>query len=582
MRTSLRARLLVLFIALAAAPILALGVWTYVQSMNALESLLGRQTAELAERAAAAISERAALLESDLLLIAENVETQALFSALGGDRPGTGQRAAADRFLAAVWDRIADDYESIDLLSTDGAPVIRLRRPGDMQIEPRGRTWTARRDIRDGEDGRVLGTVVARIRVDPMLPIEQLATRFGERGETVVVDRVTGLVLHHPDPRWLGAPFEFIEDGEARVSSVVAVDEPPWDVIASASTAEFAPPFRAMNTLNLAVVLAVTITMTIAFALMLRRSTHSLTRLTSAADAVGRGDFAPVLPRAGDDEVGRLAGAFAVMVAKIRSMISEVEQSRQMAVLGEFAAHVSHEIRNPLTSIKLNLQSLERDAAEGRIPDDARVPIDITLREIRRLESVVRGVLDLARQPAAERGTVSLHAIAANAIELIRPQAERQHVEIRARLDAERDLVFGAAEPLGSAVLNLLLNALDAMPDGGSLVVESRTIRGDHPSVADAGEPGIALSVRDSGPGVPGHMRDEVFRPFHTGKPGGTGLGLPLARRIVAEHGGRLFLADPDARDDDAGGARFVLELPVCDGSDRHSTADGVSSPGSP
>jgi signal transduction histidine kinase len=570
---TLRRRLLALFLALATAPILALGGLTYVQSVRALESLLGRQTAELASRASAGISDRMMLRESDLLLLTENAQTQRLFREMADHgQASAAAREAAERFLPAVWAQVRDSYESIELLTTEGRVIMRLgETAGPEASDPRPRTWLARREIRDGSGERLLGILSAQLRVDPLLPTALLETRFGSAGRTIVVDRTSGRVVYHVEPSRIGRPLsDLLPSGtnvavdasasplhigggdSARVASVVALNEPPWSVIATAATAEFAGPFHAMRTLNLAVVLAVTAAMTLVFVVMLRRSTQSLTRLTSAADAVGRGEFAPVLPAAGDDEVGRLTTAFAAMVTRIRTMIVELEQSRQMAVLGEFAAHVSHEIRNPLTSIKLNLQSLERDVRAGTIPADARVPLEITLREIRRLESVVRGVLDLTRQPSPNREVTSLHRILQNAVDLVHAQAERQGISLQLELAASQDGVRAAVERLGSAVLNLLLNAVDAMPEGGSLDISTASVLDEN------GCAGIVVLVRDTGPGVPDEMRDAIFRPFHTGKPGGTGLGLPLARRIAEEHGGRLVLEPPGRR-----GAVFRLELPL-------------------
>jgi signal transduction histidine kinase len=127
---------------------------------------------------------------------------------------------------------------------------------------------------------------------------------------------------------------------------------------------------------------------TLVFSQMVRRTTRSLEDLTTATAVVGEGNFTPEFPRAGTDEVGRLTTSFGTMVNKVRETVAEIQASRQMAVLGEFAAHLSHEVRNPLTSIKLNLQKPERDQREGRLPDSAAVPLGIALRESARLDDV--------------------------------------------------------------------------------------------------------------------------------------------------------------------------------------------------
>ena len=140
----------------------------------------------------------------------------------------------------------------------------------------------------------------------------------------------------------------------------------------------------------------------IGFLVLLWRSTRSLGMLTVAADAVGRGNLEPELPRAGGDEVGRLASAFHIMTRRVRETMADIERSRQMAAVGQFASQIAHEIRNPLTSIKLNLQKLERAARAGRMPGESERPLEITLREIDRLDRVVHGVLQLGRARVVE------------------------------------------------------------------------------------------------------------------------------------------------------------------------------------
>jgi two-component system sensor histidine kinase AtoS len=288
------------------------------------------------------------------------------------------------------------------------------------------------------------------------------------------------------------------------------------------------------------------------FVQLLRRATRSLEELTRAADAVGAGNLAPELPLAGRDEVGRLSAAFDVMTRRLREMISQVESSRQLAILGEFASQLAHEIRNPLTSIKLNLQGLARDARSGDVSETSSASIDICLREIGRLDQVVGGVLALAHSGPADSAPRSLNSLAEQSLRLIRDQAAAQRVSIVAELDATPDIVLADDSRLQGAILNLVLNALAAMPSGGTL-----TVRTDE---TPDGSPFVRLHVVDTGAGIEQEARERVFRPFHTSRPGGTGLGLPIARRTVEAHGGRLVLSDPVAADQ---GAWFIVELPL-------------------
>jgi signal transduction histidine kinase len=224
-----------------------------------------------------------------------------------------------------------------------------------------------------------------------------------------------------------------------------------------------------------------------------------------------------------------------------------------LAVVGQFASQLSHEIRNPLTSIKLNLQSLQRDAAAGRMPEESARPVDICLREVSRLDRVVRGVLDVARTRVVTREPCSVHAALAEALEVLRAQIEEQSIEVHEDLRASRDTVRGDAEQLKGVLLNLLLNAAEAMPDGGTLWVSTETR-----DAAETGASVIRVRVADEGPGVPAELRERIFEPFFSTKEEGVGFGLALAQHAVEEHDGTLTLADSAEI-----GAVFVVELPL-------------------
>ena len=223
--------------------------------------------------------------------------------------------------------------------------------------------------------------------------------------------------------------------------------------------------------MNLFLVLLVAGVASVAFILVVRRGTRSLIALTSAADQVGAGDFAPRLPESGQDEVGRLTTAFGLMVEKLDEMVRQIETSRHMAVVGEFASQVSHEIRNPLTALKLNLQTLQRAANSGRIPEDQGPAVDTCLQEIQRLDRVVKGVLALGRPQTSVHEPCSLHGILEATFRVFRPQAEERGIQLKHDLEAREDYVSGDAEHLEAAFLNLLLNSFDAAGEGGRILV---------------------------------------------------------------------------------------------------------------
>lgn len=563
---SLRTKVLGLFLLLAAVPLIGLGAFEYWRSHRAVEALLASQNARIAGRVAEVIEGRAALLESDLLLLSENTETQRWLGLPGDSSADSALAREGRRFLDDMWSRIGAGYAGLQLTDAQGQLLYDAGREEESGGMNRGALDPAERPVHDLLTGRLIGMVRLRPILEALVPVEVIATGFGDQGFGMVVDRSSGRILYHPDamvrPRpaidVLGAGFrpdQFVSprgtfrhraSDTLRVAAYASITALPWMVVMSGAVNEFAAPFEDVGRTTLLLFLAVAVLATVTFGTFLRRTTRSLEELTAAAAVVGGGDFSPRLPVAGGDEVGRLTTSFGGMVARVRDMMDEIRASRQMAVLGEFAAQLSHEIRNPLTAIKLNLQKIERVTRDTGAAAEVARPLEIALREVGRLDGVVRGVLDLARQEPEPREPRSLHAVVREALEVVADQAGAQGVRLSVGLAATDDRVLLSPGRIKGALLNLFLNALEVMPSGGVLQVDSRN-----------GNSTVEVTVADTGPGIREDQRAAIFRPFATTKPGGTGLGLPLARRAIEEHGGTLGVEESSQ------GARLVIRLPV-------------------
>ena len=240
-------------------------------------------------------------------------------------------------------------------------------------------------------------------------------------------------------------------------------------------------------------------------------------------------------------EADRLTEHVERMLEELRQREHEVLRAEQLAAVGQLAAGVAHEVRNPLTSVKLLVQTA-LEAREELTREDLRV----IESEIRRVEHSLQTFLDFARPPRAERRPTDLADVVRRVFDLLRPRAERQRVILS--LEASGDLTLPAdAGQLRQVLLNLGLNALDAMPHDGTLTVTARRTRG----MAE-------LEVADTGPGVSKDMLSRLFQPFASGKDTGLGLGLVISRRIIEDHGGTLGAANRVG-----GGASFFLRLPV-------------------
>jgi signal transduction histidine kinase len=302
-------------------------------------------------------------------------------------------------------------------------------------------------------------------------------------------------------------------------------------------------------------VLTIALSIILAFALLLARATRSLRGLTRAAEEIGAGNLDPWLPPPGKGELGQLTLALSRMARQIRETIQQVEESGRLAVVGQLSAYLAHEIRNPLSSIKMNLQRMHRWARKGRIPPFTQEPVEISLAEVERLGAAVAGVLQLSRTHDAPQQMLSLHQVVAEASALLSEKFERQGVVLDLALDASADRVLGRLGQIKSMILNLMINALEAQPQGGYLGVQSELLRS-----TEDGRPLIALRFRDRGSGVPPELSSQIFEPFFTTKDGGSGIGLAVAMQAVTENGGRLYLEEP--REDPAG-AEFVVAFPL-------------------
>ncbi len=557
----LRVKVIGLFLLLGMLPLLGLGAVEYIRSIRAVEALLVAQNARLAQRAAASLAVRTKRLESDVLLLSDNAESQRWLRRSLTDSTST---AELQRFLDDAWIQLRGSYRDVVVTDARGRSLT----VSDDRVDAGDALAPFVHTIRDDATGRELGAVQVRPRLSSLLRAEELSPGFGERGYGAVVDRRSGDVLYHSeaenlrrelatvfgpavDVLQLSAPtgsLRFVSGDTAYVAAFHEVPGASWTVVMSAAVPEFSAPFVEVGRSTVLIFSGVAIMSSMLFGTLIGRVTRSLEELTSAASVVGAGNFAPLLPRAGADEVGRLSAAFGGMVRRVRDMMEEIRSQRQMAVLGEFAAQLSHEVRNPLTAIKMNLQRIERFLGAQDTPPDTSQSMTIALREVQRLDDVVRGVLQLARHPADTRETRSLNGMLREVCEVLQDQCVAQRVTLSIALTDGADTVPADSARFKGAMLNLMNNALDAMPDGGRLLLETRVADGRW-----------QLTITDSGPGIPPESRSRIFRPFETTKSVGTGLGLPLARRAIEEHGGTLELVDAPV----GIGATFVIRIPV-------------------
>ena len=225
-------------------------------------------------------------------------------------------------------------------------------------------------------------------------------------------------------------------------------------------------------------------------------------------------------------------------------------QAEKLALVGKLAAGVAHSVRNPLTSVKMRLFSLERSLD---LSPPQREDFEVISEEIRHLDTIVRNFLEFSRPPRPKFQHVSPSEVVDMTLVLLRHRLETYGVDVRVVRETPLPEVDVDPEQLKEALVNLLLNACDAMGDNGRIEITEQTGFMD-----PLGRVAI-LQLADSGPGIPPEVQDKIFQPFFSTKEEGTGLGLAIAKRILEEHGGYIHVK-PSERNQ---GATFVLVLPI-------------------
>jgi signal transduction histidine kinase len=587
---SLRTKMLLLFAIFAVLPLVLVGLVSYVQSVRALSDVIARRNADRAEVVAQALDRAIESRRLVLRSFARDAAASRLDTAAGvsGSGAAPGRLPDVEPWMAGI--ELHDRRGN--LLAAAGTPGRGACRSGyDERIalsEP----------IRDA--GAHVATLTAYLPFENLLARELSAWALGATGYLMIVERPTGRVLRHRDCRAqhaanltsrapardgaaapdavlafapAGSTIEmertitYREDGEERIASFAHLSSAPWVVVSSVAIDEFLAPHAGRRLLQLYLIIFIAAGTAFVFSILLRRTMRSLTSLTGAADQVALGNLTPWLPvPTGDDEVGRLTIAFQRMTSHLKELIREIEVIRPLATIGELATRLSHEMRTPLSSIRLNVQRIERDLrrgthgaqgaqraqrAQGAQSAGMGGAVAIALQEIRRLEEILNGVLGMARRPDARKECFHLREVVQQSLALVEAERQARGIEIEVQGMTDEDELLGDPEAIRGAFVNLLRNAIEAMPGEGVIRVWS---------VREAEPPGVRVHVRDEGPGVSPALRERIFQPFFTTKRHGTGLGLATALATVWAHGGRLRL---ERRSELETGAEFVVELPL-------------------
>lgn len=291
--------------------------------------------------------------------------------------------------------------------------------------------------------------------------------------------------------------------------------------------------------------------------LLSARTLRPMRTLIEGVSRIGRGDYTAQLGVQGEDEVAVLAREFDAMARSLqaresllKSQAEALARAEQLAAVGRISAQIAHEVRNPLSSIGLNVEmlgdALERATFAGEDGREAKELLTAVTREVDRLTDVTEQYLRMARPPKLTLVAEDVTEVLGGVLDFSRGELERAGVQVVRDFASDTPPVLADEGQLRQVLLNLVRNSREAMPDGGRLTVSTRGLGKE-----------VEITVQDTGRGMTEAVRERLFEPFFSTKEGGTGLGLSVSQQILQAHGGTLACQSSSGQ-----GTTFVLRLP--------------------
>jgi two-component system nitrogen regulation sensor histidine kinase NtrY len=277
------------------------------------------------------------------------------------------------------------------------------------------------------------------------------------------------------------------------------------------------------------------------------RITRPVQRLAESAGKVAAGNWGTTVDAASSDEIGQLARAFNRMTHELVEQRERLVQAERVAAWRELARRLAHELKNPLFPLQITVENMQRarEVAPGEFDEVFREGTTTLLAELANLKQIIARFSDFAKMPAPEMHPVNLNELVTETLRLFEPQLAKAGIEASARLEPQLRSVQADPEQMTRVLRNLILNAIDAMPQGGSLAVRTAAL-----------EAGVRLEVSDTGQGLSPEECERLFTPYYTTKTHGTGLGLAIVQSVVSDHGGRISVESTPGK-----GTTFRIDL---------------------
>jgi signal transduction histidine kinase len=538
-RPALATKFLLIVALGAVLPLALVGAWLTGAAQRAGVTLLHDQISHAATVIAAELDRRWALRDGELRLLAGNSSAAAIVS-------GMTVSPADSAYLLQLARSMSASIPSFAYVDATGRERWSFARAADDRDLDSARTGSIRPptativiELPIDVPGAEPGKLVARVNLSSVIAVDI--------GQALVPDATLAVFDASGAQRWgTGEPSVAQTNGrKPRGTEVVSrsASLAPLRVVVAAPSDPYVAPFERAARIGVGVLMLVALGALVMSIVLTTRVTQSLHSLVDAATAVAAGDLQRTVDETADDEIGRLARAFNAMTESLRRTLTELAGQRALAAVGEFAASLSHEVRNSLTAVRVDLQHARRNLS----PDHPAMPLVArTLESVRRLDATVSGALRVARSGQAKT-QVDLDAVLERAMHAAAPSFAERGATLDEISGSPSPPLEGDSAALEQLFLNLLINAAQASPAGGRARLERET--------TDAH---ITVRVVDVGSGIDASLLPSLGTPFVTTKLFGTGLGLPIAQRIVAAHGGDLSFESSSQS-----GTTAVVRLPL-------------------
>lgn len=457
-----------------------------------------------------------------------------------------------EKFISMIMDDIA--YKSDVYLSEEMLPVMQIAEPTRLYNE---------------QDGILL----AEVNLKDLLELVEYSI-IGLRGEAFVFDQ-SGQFIAHSERKKVYLKERFIEEDILHdfsnnfnnqrvyknsesiemVAAYVVLSELNWGVVVQQPTKEAFAVARKMSfQIILFVGFSILLSSLIAF-VYTRWIVTPVNQLVSGIDKFSTGDLNYRVPMLGSDEISMLAERFNEMAEKLTQFQEKLKRTERLETLSKMASVLSHEIKNPLNAMVVNMQVMEREfnRAEPKVTK-LKHYLNVVSGEIQRVDDLVNNFLMVARPPKLNRQRANIDSILDELIIAQQAEALQSGVRINRRYQSTEVSLLIDVTKMKQVFLNILLNAIQAMPGGGSMTVELEIIQ-----EKKKGERGkwIVTRFKDAGKGMNKEHMANIFDFYYSTKPNGSGLGLSVAQQIVEEHGGRIEVESKEGE-----GSVFSIFLP--------------------